>query len=192
MNAQVEEVKHWQRPDVLRAKKIPGFGLKYVRKPDVGRRLDEGWEVVADPLMENKEGGMVDKAQHYRSLILMRMPKGMVDERNEFYREKHNKRVRATARGAAMSSLRKAATQDGSETEDGRPLASAIGGGLKLHQGVYTNEGLTHTDNVHIPVEAHPDDFLEDEKVMAEVQERKARSGDEPEGSPKQTKRKRR
>ena len=162
--------KHWQSPDQLRIKREPGFGYRYIKKMDVERRLDEGWEIVASPLRQHKEGGPVEKAQFYRGLILMRMPLEMVAQRNAHYHNLHKRRLRAVARGAHMSSVLNARTSDGSSTEDGRPLAGAIGRGLVVHQGVNTNDGLTHSDNIEIPVAAHPDDLREDMKVAEEMQ----------------------
>ena len=133
------------------------------------RRVDEGWEIVASPLRQHKEGGPVEKAQFYRGLILMRMPKDMIDQRNAHYHNLHKRRLRAVARGAHMSSVMNARTSEGMETEDGRPLAGAIGRGLVVHQSVNTNEGLTHSDNIAIPVAAHPDDLREDMKVAEEM-----------------------
>jgi hypothetical protein len=169
MGVELVGQKHWQSPDQLRIKKEPGFGYRYIKKLDVERRVDEGWEIVASPLRAHREGGPVEKAQFYRGLILMRMPKEMVDQRNAHYSNLHKRRLRAVAHGAHMTSVLNARTSEGSETEDGRPLAGAIGRGLVVHQGVHTNAGLTHTDNIEIPVATHPDDLREDMKVAEEM-----------------------
>lgn len=183
-------VTDWKAPTKLEVKGLPqGMSGKYFNKRDVERRLDEGWVIVNDPLKAHKEGGPIDKAKHFRSMILMMMPLEMVQKRNAFYREKHLRRVRATARGGAMTAVGRAATKDGATTEDGRPLAGAIGRGLTINQGVHTNEGLTHTDNIHIPVDAHPNDIQADEEVIRESREerrkdkedvREERSSDSP------------
>ena len=162
--------REWQAPDKLRVKKEVGFGNRFVKKADVERRIAEGWELVASPLMQHKEGGPVEKAQHYRGLILMRMPLDMIKQRNAYYTSLHTRRLRAVARGAHMSSVVNARLSDGSSTnEDGRPLAGVIGRGLTVHQGVTTNDGLTHTDNMEITLNMHPDDLREDAKVAEEL-----------------------
>lgn len=184
----IAAMKQWQRPDQLKAVGVPlGMSGKFMRKQDVERRLDEGWVIVESAVKTVKEGGPVDKAVHYRSLILMAIPTEMKEQRNKFYQDKHWKRVRATARGGAMSSLRKAATSAGSETEDGRPLAGPIGGGLKIHQGVQTQDGLRHTDDINISVEGNEDDLREDAEVREELAEKKRDA--QPEKSSKQNKR---
>ena len=170
----VVEQRHWQAPDQLRIKREPGWGYRFFKKADVERRLDEGWEIVASMLKEHKEGGPVEKAQHYSGLILMRMPLELVQQRNAYYRGKHQKRLRAVARGGAMTSVSKAATSEGYETEDGEPLAGTIGRGLKVRQGVITDEGLVHTDNFDIPLAAHPDDLREDVQVAEEMRQEKS------------------
>lgn len=169
MNPSIVGQRDWQAPDQLRIKKEPGFGYRYIKKMDVERRMDEGWEIVASPLRQHKEGGPVEKAQYYRGLILMRMPLEMIQQRNAHYHNLHKRRLRAVARGAHMSAVANAATSEGNVTEDGKPLAGTIGRGLTVHQGVHTNEGLTHTDNFEIPIAAHPDDLREDVQVAAEM-----------------------
>lgn len=169
MSASLVGQRQWQSPDQLQIKREPGFGYRYIKKLDVERRVDEGWEIVASPLRAHKEGGPVEKAQHYRGLILMRMPKEMIDQRNAHYHNLHKRRLRAVARGAHMTSVLNARTSEGGETEDGRPLAGAIGRGLVVHQGVNTNDGLKHTDNIEIPIAAHPDDLREDRAVAEEM-----------------------
>lgn len=167
--------RHWQAPDKLRIRREPGWAYKYMRKQDVERRLDEGWEIVVSDIQEGKpDASLVERAKRHRSLILMRMPTEMRDERNAHYREKHNRRVRAVARGAHMSAVRNAATSAGHSTEDGRTLAGTIGAGLQARQGVVTKEGLTHTDNITIPLAGHPDELREDMRVAEELQKQKS------------------
>lgn len=186
MSATIMGQRHWQAPDQLQITREPGFGNRYIRKADVERRLDEGWEIVESPLMKNKEGGTsVDRAQHYRGLILMRMPLPMIEERNAHYQNLHKRRLRAVARGAHMTSISRARTSEGTTTEDDRPLAGTIGKGLYAHQGVHTDDGLTHTDNIAIPVDAHPDDIREDMEVVREMQEEKTNSQKDEEEAPK-------
>ena len=175
--------REWQSPDQLRIKRELGFGYRYIKKADVERRVDEGWEIVASPLRQHKEGGPVEKAQHYRGLISMRMPLEMVQQRNAHYLNLHKRRLRAVARGAHMSAVAKARTSDGeSTTEDGKPLAGTIGRGLVVTQGVHTNAGLTYTDNISIPLAAHPDDLKEDIKVAEEMKKEQSApdEGDKP------------
>ena len=183
MSAQIVGQRDWQAPDQLRIKREPGFGYRYIKKLDVERRLDEGWEIVSSPLRQHKEGGPVEKAQHYRGLILMRMPLEMIEQRNAHYQGLHKRRLRAVARGGALSSVLKAATHEGMETEDGRPLAGAIGRGLVVRQGSISDDGaLIHTDNINIPVAVHPDDLREDLKVAEEMQAEKAAAIENGEG----------
>lgn len=188
--------RHWQAPDQLRIKKDPAFGYRYIKKADVERRLDEGWEIVPSAVKEKNEGGPVEKAQHYRGLILMRMPKEMIDQRNKHYHDLHERRLRAVARGAHMTSVVSARTADGVETEDGRPLAGTIGAGLTVHQGVHTDAGLTHTDNINIPLDAHPDDLRGDIAVVEEMHAEKTATekgeGEPSKSAPTKTKAKRR
>lgn len=168
--------QHWQAPDQLKIKREPGFAYRYIKKSDVERRIDEGWEIVASPLKEKKEGGAVDKAVHYRGLILMRITQLMAAERNAHYRNLHNRRLRAVARGAGMSATGRAATHNNDNADD---LAGTIGAGLKVKQGVVTDEGLVHSDNITIPVDAHPDDLQEDAAVAAQLKKDKE---SQPEG----------
>lgn len=170
--------KHWQAPDNLRFfSKDPAFVYRGIKKVDVPRRLDEGWEIATDERLPAKQGeGPTDRALHYRGLIIMRMPRHMGEERNAYYRNLHQRRLRAVARGAHMSSVARARTSEGAERADGSSLAGVIGGGLKVHQGVVTKEGLTHTDNIDIPAASHPDDFREDLKVAEQMQSDKSPS----------------
>lgn len=138
--------RHWKRPDQLQVHKEPGWGYKYIRKEDVERRLAEGWEVCKKSEKVLNETGRTDSSQHYRGMILMRMPQHMVDERNKFYRDKHLKRVRAVA---GASSLRDKA--DDINKGVGGDLTGALGKGLVLKEGVRTHDGLVHSHTTTIP-----------------------------------------
>ena len=185
--AEILTQKQWQAPDKLRIKREAGMAYRYIRKSDVERRLDEGWEIVNSPLKEKSEGGPMDKAQHYRGLILMRMPQHMADQRNQYYLDKHNRRVRAVARGGGMPSIDKAATKDGNNR--GGDLAGAIGKGLTIVSGSISTEGVSSSQSEHIPVAVHPDDLLEDKQVLAEVREKKESSESTPKNHKKQKRR---
>lgn len=166
--------RHWQRPDQLQIRREQGWAYRYFKKPDVERRIDEGWEIVASKLKERNEGGPVERAQHYRGLILMRMPQHMADERNQYYIDKHNKRVRAVARGAHFTSMAKAATHAGGN--EGGDLAGVIGKGLVMRTGSVEADGTVHSHTEVINLSSHPDDLAEDAQLMSEVTEKKESS----------------
>lgn len=159
------EQRHWERPDQLQIVREGGWGYKYFRRADVERRIKEGWEVCRKDEKVMKESGAVDSTQNYRSLILMRMPQHMVDERNLFYVNKHKRRLRAAAKGAAVASAAsRAATH---ENDDSHSLAGAVGKGLVLKQGVVTEEGLHHTDNVSIPIHTGSDEDVDQDDLKS-------------------------
>lgn len=156
--AELVTQRQWQAPDKLKIRQDPAKAYRYVTKETVEHRIDEGWVV------EMLDG----KPRHYRGLILMSMPKSMADERNKYYRDIHARRIRAVARGGAMQSVHKAAT---SSSNNSAELAGTIGRGLDLQEGTVTTDGLVHTNNTRIPVDAHPDDLAEDRQVASELRE---------------------
>ena len=166
---------HWQRPDKLRVKPRLGFRPRFINKADVERRQDEGWVLDDKASLVRPEAGPIGRAGHYRSMVLMWMPEHMAEERNQFYRDKHNRRLRAVARGAGMTSVAKAATSD---NRDAASLAGTIGKGLQISEGTVTNDGLVHTNHQHIPIEAHPDDAAEDSATLRKEAERREQSED--------------
>lgn len=182
---ELTEVKQWQRPDQLQIKREKGWGYKYFRKNDVERRMLEGWEVCNKGEKDSHETNPLDRAQHYRSLILMRMPIHMIEQRNNFYLEKHRRRLRASAKGAAVAG--EAARVNSATGNDGpEKLTGAIGKGLTLKQGVVTNEGLIHTHNEHIGIGDDEEVNLEDMRDLHEVRKAQAETDAEAEdgGSP--------
>lgn len=169
-------VQHWTPPDKLKIRRTPGWAPRWIRKAEVEHRIVEGWRVVNRPVRKDGESGPVDQAIHYRGLILMEIPQHMADERNAYYRGLHQRKLRAVARGAMMKSVRDASTHEGRETEDGKSLAGTIGKGLQARTEVETNDGLVHSNEVRVPVEAHPDDLREDEALLDKMKSEQAES----------------
>lgn len=159
--------KHWQRPDQLMIVRDANFGYKYFRKGDVERRIAEGWEVCHKDEKVMKDTGSVDKSQTYRSMILMRMPIHMVNERNTYYQDKHRRRIRAAGKGASLAAAAgRAGTTDNKNSDE---LAGAVGTGLKMNQGVRTNDGLVHTSVTSIPIAKSVEELNEDPQLKIDI-----------------------
>ena len=173
MDAQLIEQKHWKRPDQLVVTRQQGFGYKYFRKEDVPRRIDEGWEVCSKNEKVLRETGAVDTTQNYRQLILMRMPLHMVEERNKYYRDKHDRRIRQTARGSALATITaRAATKSNT---DSNKLAGALGEGLVARTETITHEGLKHTSEIRVPIGGGEEEevILTDPETIKKAKRRK-------------------
>jgi len=168
------EQREWTPPDQLQIKREAGWGYKYFRKADVDRRLDEGWEVCNGNEKKRQETSSMDAGQHYRGLILMRMPIHMVEKRNKHYRDKHLKRLRAAGVGAAMR-----AKTDEANAGKGEDVFGTIGKGLVLKHGTMTEDGLRHTHTETFNAEDAEKVSKKDMDDLAEVHEaqRKENSG---------------
>lgn len=173
----ITEQRHWKAPDKLEIKREKGFAYKYVRKSDVERRMNEGWEVCRKDEKVLQETGRVDTSQNYRSLILMRIPQHMADERNAHYLNIHKRRIRASGRGASLA----AKASDISDGADKAGLSGAIGKGLEMKEGVVTDEGLHHSHTTIIPIDdkVEREEMLEDKQHLDELRDKQANSDKE-------------
>ena len=138
--AEILEQRDWQRPDMIAVtKKDPRFGYKYFRKDRVEAAIDEGWEVVRKGKVDlvNTEATSLSGVLQYRSLVLMRMPIKMVNQRNAFYIERHQKRVRASGVAAGMTRAAEKINEG-----SGDKLTGTIGNVI-LKSGVKMDDGST-------------------------------------------------
>lgn len=95
----VEVKKDWSAPGDLEVKgKDPRFIYHWVGPRTMARRLDEGWVMATGSettmALRQTEGGQ----KKFREMVLMKMPKEMVDQRKAFYREARVKRLKAVKR----------------------------------------------------------------------------------------------
>ena len=123
-------VKEWKRPDKIGIDKEPGWRYRWVRKDQVNRRLAEGngWEFVRDvSLKDQPETLSMDGANHYRNLILMRLPEDLAQQRDQFYVDKFNRRLRASAAGSSLNDLTRRASAGLGEDEHGNPAFGMLG-----------------------------------------------------------------
>lgn len=95
----VEVKKDWSAPGDLEVRgKDPRFIYHWVGPRTMARRLDEGWVMATGSektmALRQLEGGQ----KKFREMVLMKMPKEMVEQRKKFYREQRLKRLKATKR----------------------------------------------------------------------------------------------
>jgi hypothetical protein len=128
------KVKEFQPPSVQDYNsRYPGFAHRLVDKNQGNRRgdrlqywLNQGWEIAPygnAGMKGNRPTGAsaMDKAVHYRGLVLVRIAKPAADARNEHYRGKH-KRIMS-----AMHAMRDMAAAVGEDRRNKkRHLASAF------------------------------------------------------------------
>ena len=187
-------VREWKRPRPLTPKHLdPNFTYRYARKDWVKRRLEEnnGWEVDMGNGNFSTEAGNIDKATHYRGLILMRLPKDIAAQRNKFYTDIHHRRLRAAATGAGIS----AASADAN-----REVAGALTSvsGKSTIQTVVSNAQGSHTvENKTFDMgDVAPEDIQAlariKEAQQKELERRKSAGGQETEKNKPPVKKKRR
>ena len=71
--------------------KDPNYVYKWVRRDNLDKSLNEGWEVVTSGKVQNSEktdidGSKIDSTITKRNLILCRMPIEVKQSRDEYYR----------------------------------------------------------------------------------------------------------
>lgn len=118
----VVSAKEWKAPDRIAINRKPGFKYCMATKRNVPRKQAEGWVIASDGELLAAEAGSMDGGQHYRSHVLMKMPKKMADQRSAHYIEKHNRRVRAAFKGSQLNSA-----ADKINQSSGGKVASTIG-----------------------------------------------------------------
>lgn len=185
MSATIVGQRHWQPPDQLSIKKKAGWAYRYFRKADVERRLAEGWEVCRQEEKILKETGRTDSTQNYRGLILMMIPQHMADERNNHYKNLHNRRIRASGKGLGMT----ARAQDVNQESNKSNLTGTIGKGLELKEGVVTEEGLHHSKTTIIEVDnkIDPEEAALEQADLKETRDAQRKSDEEAEARAKES-----
>ena len=142
-------VREWKRPDQMEVPehlKNPDFGFKWARKDEIDKAIAEGWEVArgAGGTLDYKpyqSGQSLDGAVHLREMVLVRMPKAMVGQRNDYYRKINDDRMKSVKKGAEMKQQIEKANKDanvarGTRGESfvashGKVSASGMGTGLE-------------------------------------------------------------
>ena len=118
----VVTAREWKVPDRIAIRRDPRFKYNMTHKSKVPRKQQEGWVIASEGELLVAEAGSMDGAQHYRSHVLMKMPREMADQRNKHYIGKHNKRVSAAMKGSRLNSE----TEKVNRSHGGR-VASTIG-----------------------------------------------------------------
>ena len=142
------ETREWQRPDQLKVTNMdPRFSYKYMRKSDVERRIEEGWVICRKGNKVVNEVTSTDGAIHYRSMILMMCPKAMQERRNQYYIDKHHRRLRAVGKGASLQSA-----ADNLNRGAGGRVTGVLGSGLQIKTGLNREDGMQFRDTKDYPV----------------------------------------
>jgi len=191
--AEIMEQRQWQKPDMIAVtKKDPRFGYRYFRKDRVDAAQDEGWEVVRKGTTDLKtsEATSSDGAIHYRGLILMRMPRQMVDQRNAYWQERHQKRLRAAGVASGMSQAAEKINDKTGEKITGTVGTVVIKSGVKMEDGSTRN---THTQAFQAEdVDKQDLKELADVKVAQEKENKRMSEEEDDEPTPRSKSKKRR
>ena len=131
-------MREWRQPKPTRINEEPGWRYRYIRKDQVNRRLEEGngWEIVKQQLMKDRpEAASMDGGTHYRGHVLMRIPLHIAEQRDQFYRDKHARRLAASAKASAM-------------VEAGRRINAGQEGNLTGVIGKTVVQSVVHNDGM--------------------------------------------
>jgi hypothetical protein len=162
--------KEWKSPDKLIIDRKPGWRYHYVRKDQVARRLEEGngWEICYKNKQQNPESTSMDGACHYRGLILMCMPEDLAKQRDAWYINKHQKRLRASASGASLVAAAKKASGNMIDSH-GNPLTGVLGNTVitdeVVKEGVTTRRSSESFNSGAEALEVAPEDIQELQSV---------------------------